>query len=413
MSYTPTLQAEVLDRRLTPELEDALAETSERLFVDGQLGGMNIPSPLRLGPKTAAAIRHLLTAHSPWFSLSDKVQYLLESRSLRPYRHYWGLLAGVFPDRRASVVSDLLIHAQSKLRALLFLELANRPEYHAVLSDYFNRFLTSGWRNPSVAHLLRSVSNKPTPWINSVVTEGFRMCAAVIANEAPKDFAAAVESPGKIDLPTFYRGYNKFRAAVWWNKTETAKVLTARIPLQVRDADPIQFILSRAFLRVSHRLQQKTWANQWLDELLARADDPSYGAPYAAHTSLYYSNRLTDERVRFILTPYQIPAAWDHVATDCFLNETTANAGESWYRSDPVRRVSDLIRLIVYLRAHPKPELITAISTAELRIRNVLRSFRRHEYEQPKMRRVSSLPLGHLVLDWAGRLERYLQTAAW
>ncbi len=411
MSYTPTPQAEVLDRRPTPELEDALAETAERLFVYGQLMNMNLPPLLRIGPKTMAAIQQLLRTPTKWFSRTDKVHYLLESRTLRPYRHFWGLLANVFPGPRAGVVSDLLIQAQPKLRAIFFMTLARQPQHRSRLAAYFDRYMTSAWRDPTVTLLLGSIKSDHDG--SSSLAEGLSAAADVLAVEGISDLRVESTVPSEQVVSSFFRGYNKFRAAAQWDSAVTTRRLVTAKPEGENTSDASRYFASRALLRASHLVNQPVWSAQWVQQLAQRAEDPQRGAKFAAYAALYYRNLLRPEAAVNILAPYLIDEAWDESAVNHFLNETVTNTGEAWYNGNAYRRASNLIRLIVYLRAHPRPAVMQAMPTAWLRLRNIVRSFWRQESLQPPAERVKSLPLGYLVLSWVGRLERYLQTAAW
>lgn len=184
-----------------------LTDAALRLFVSNGIVEMTIPSKLGLGRKTFEAIRVLLTTPTRWFSVSDKVEYLLESRTLRPYRHFWGLLAGVFTPPRTSVVSDLFAHVQYKLRALLFIAMAERVEHHPLLPVYFNRYCTDGWRDRTLTLLLASSNLEPT------VRDGLRKCAERLAVEAIDDLRH--NGKGSMDsvISSFFHGYNKLRAA--------------------------------------------------------------------------------------------------------------------------------------------------------------------------------------------------------
>lgn len=173
------------------------------------------------------------------------------------------------------------------------------------------------------------------------------------------------------------------------------------------------YFASRALLRASHLVNQPRWSEQWVQQLVHRTEDPSYGAKFAAYAALYYRNHLSHDDAQKILTPFLVTAAWDKEAIDHFLNETIVNTGEKWYQENPHRRASNIIRLIVYLRAHPRPSLFWEMPTARLRARNVLGSFWRQEKRQPKQLRIGVLPFGQAVFTWADRLDSYLSIGKW
>ncbi|MBI4092989.1 MAG: hypothetical protein HY420_03645 [Candidatus Kerfeldbacteria bacterium] len=409
MSYTPTPQAEVVNRRPAPDLEDVLAEISERLFVHGQLGEMSLPSALRLGPKTTAAIQQLFTTHLPWFSTTDKVRYLLESRTLRPYRHYWGLLANVFPRPQAQIISDLLSHAQPKLRIIMFLGLIRREDAVGVLSTYFDQYFTSGWRDRGLELFLHAFEDgvvvRP-----DVVMNRFQACGSSLATSGIRDLQKSTTS-GNF-LRDFLHGYNKLRTAAQWNPAETSLVLQNKIPTRENRTDAYQFFVTRALLRTSHLVAHDVWSNAWLSSLLQHVEDPIEGRFFAAYAALSKGNLLNDHTAKNILQPAVLADAWNTVTFNRFLNETIDDVHRRWHRN-PFRRASNLLRFMIYLRTHPYPNIVHAVPAAKLRIHNLIRYFWRQESRSSKAERVRSLPLGHLVIGWVGRLERYLQTATW
>lgn len=409
MSYTPTPNSRSDTAQISQNLQTAVTAAMVRLFLKSETAWGGLPPLLRLGKKTTTAIRQLLSTPQTWFTPEDKIEYLLESRSLRPYRDYWGLLSGVFPPSRVAVVSDLLSHVQPKLRVMTFWELLRIGASTPVLVAYFDRYFISSWRDKGLELLLQLVDS------GQIITTEFgreqmQLVGANLVRNGLDNLRQAMT--GSEFVSNFNRGYNKLRAAAQWNPVVAASWLrTAQLMVEDR-TDAKAFFVSRALMRARHLVGQRQWSTLWLESIVRLTDDRRQGLYFSAYGSLWKSDRLRLDTVERILTPLELSEAWDVTSFQHYLNEAIEDANRSWHR-DPLRRASNLMRFTMFLHAHPRPEIIDAEPYAQVRIRNFLRSYWRQEQLYGSLDAHAPVEVSQAVYQWASRLERFTTCGHW
>ncbi len=173
-------------------------------------------------------------------------------------------------------------------------------------------------------------------------------------------------------VPSFTSVYAALRYVGLFSRrgTEAAGILHSVSSKLPQDGSAETLMLQRALERPLHLLEIPEEWDAFISRLLDWLEDPhGDGSVFAAYTACYYLDSLDVQSWQGMVDPFSIERAWTKKALRAVLEESDKNLYESWYRA-PHHTVINTLRVLNYLRAHPKP-------TLEHRDRNICRRLAR------------------------------------
>jgi hypothetical protein len=219
------------------------------------------------------------------------------------------------------------------------------------------------------------------------------------------DRALKVEGNLRTDIVDFLKVYQLLRLVALFHPqpADLREAIRGRLNGVVRERTIKRLWLERALKRSLHLLMSREERSAFIDELLDWADEPSgYGATFSAYEASYYLGALDEGAWGLIESPYSHDPAWSMEALSAVVEQCDQNTHELWY-DKPHNAAINLLRVVVYLRAHPEPHLT-----------------RRERISVSHIANHAGGRVGHIdharrveILDWAGGLKRYAREADW
>jgi len=372
MSYTTSLK--------TSEFREITTDLVRAFFSQKYENTAYLPPSLRFGSVTFEAAKKLMDYETLWFNHNDKVDYLLgKDTTLHSYHDYWSLLSKIWPREKSKEISDLVVQARTKLRAIIFFEMAGRQEYLHSLPTFFDKYLANGLRNPARKKVIKSL-----PLLQN--SQRVKESLASLGNEFTLTFRRNLEKMEKSEsvdeiLEIVHSLFNKQHFVYIFSPMSMIELVEEYFSnLKEPSWDKaVPSLKQKAIIGAAHLCDKKEWQVDWIKHLIDQLSDVRFGRSYALFGTLYVRNNLNKTTFASLEEPNNEVAqkeVWSATAADEMINDALKNTYPPWYMTGDIFQMVNILRLMNYIRSHPNINLVLQkLPTARLRIRNIARHF--------------------------------------